>query len=322
MGDLARRPIGKDDCPAWAALLAAIEPVDDTGENYSVEDLHEELDDPNVDPARDTLGLWQGDTMIGYAVVRGTSEPVDGSYRVSFEGTVHPDQRRRGHGRPLLDWSLARAAEVHRERFPGSAGVASTSSNSVNVGEQAMLQAAGFERSRWFFGMERPVADPPPVRIPDGLRVITFDPEYDERTRLANVEAFADHWGTAPSTPESWAHWATGQRAFRPKLSFLMLDETAENPVAGYVLSYEYESDAEATGVREAYVGSIGTRRAWRGRGVASALLSQAITAFEADGFDRTTLDVDADSPTGALRLYTALGYTQRRTSIRFTRPI
>jgi mycothiol synthase len=326
MGDLVRRPIAEDDCKAWASLLAAAVAVDDTGEHYDSDDLLEELADPTLDAARDTLGLWLDDAMIGYGVVRGAQEVVDGAYRVTFEGTVHPGHRRRGHGRSILDWSLGRAAEIHTDRHPEVPGLATTSSTSINAGEHAMLEPLGFERARWFFQMERPVTDPPQVRVPAGLRLVPFDPAYDEQTRLANNEAFADHWGTSPTTPQTWAHWAVGQRAFRPALSYLVLDDAASgapaDPVVGYLLSYEYESDTAATGVREAYVGSLGTRRAWRGRGVARALLSQAVTAFEAAGFDRTALNVDADNPSGALGLYTSLGFTEVRTSIRFARPI
>ena len=326
MGDLVRRPIGTADCKDWARLLAAVEPVDGTGENYDADDLVEELADPNIDPARDSLGLWLDGTMIGYGLARGGQDLVDGGYRVAVEGTVHPDHRRRGYGRPIVDWSLARAAQIAAERHPGVPALASTRSSSTNTGEHAMLEPLGFERSRWFFQMHRPVADPPPVQVPDGLRLVPYDRAYDEQTRLAHNEAFADHWGSAPSTPSSWGHWSVGQRAFRPALSYQVLDTAAAgepaDPVVGYLLSYEYEADTAATGIREAYVGLLGTRRAWRGRGVGRAMLAHAVTAFRDAGFARTSLDVDADSPTGALGLYTSLGFQKSRTSINFTRPL
>jgi mycothiol synthase len=322
MGDLDGRPITDDDCASWAELLGAVESVDDTGENYDAADLAEELADPNVDAVRDTRGLWLGDKLIGYALVRGANGVVDGEYRVHLKGTIHPAYRRQGYGRPLLDWSVRRARGVHAERQPDAVGSATASAGQANAGERALLAAAGFTAARWFFQLARPVADPPPVAVPAGLRLVEFDPAYGEQTRLAHNEAFADHWGSSPSTPEAWAHWAMAQRAFRPRSSFLMLDAAADNPVVGYLLSYEYEADTVATGIREAYINSLGTRRAWRGRGVARALLAQAVTAFGAAGYQRTSLDVDADNPTGALGLYTSLGYTKARSSISFALPL
>src|SRR5882724_2042613 len=102
MSDLVQRPITEGDCPAWAGLLAAAEPVDDTGENYDADDLVEELADENIAPARDTRGLWQGDKMMGYALVRGATAVVDGAYRVHVEGTMAPAERRQGYGQRLL----------------------------------------------------------------------------------------------------------------------------------------------------------------------------------------------------------------------------
>jgi mycothiol synthase len=324
MSDLVQRPITEDDCLAWAGLLAAAEPVDDTGENYDADDLVEELADESIDPARDTKGLWLGDKMLGYALVRGATGVVDGVYRVHVEGTVAPADRRRGHGQRLLDWSLARAREVHAERHPDVPGTFAVRVGEAVTGAHAMLERAGFVRARWFFQLTRSLDQAPPaVRVPDGLRLVPYDGGYDEQTRLAHNEAFGDHWGSSPSTPQSWAHWSVGQRAFRPALSYLMLDDLAgANPVVGYLLSYEYDADTAATGIREAYVGILGTRREWRGRGVARALLGTAVGAYGDAGFARTSLDVDADNATGALGLYTSLGYAKDRTSISFSRPI
>ena len=41
--------------------------------------------------------------------------------------------------------------------------------------------------------------------------------------------------------------------------------------IVAYALGYEYEADTEATGIRELYIGQVGTRRDYRGRGLARA---------------------------------------------------
>jgi ribosomal protein S18 acetylase RimI-like enzyme len=86
--------------------------------------------------------------------------------------------------------------------------------------------------------------------------------------------------------------------------------------VAGFLLTKEFEADTTATGIREAYVDTIGTRAAWRGRGIATALLVHALTHYPQHGYRRASLDVDADNPSGALGLYQRHGFevTQRRT--------
>lgn len=59
--------------------------------------------------------------------------------------------------------------------------------------------------------------------------------------------------------------------------------------------------------------------REWRGRGLASALLADVLQAYRDAGLECAVLDVDADNPTGALGVYTKLGFepTAREVSYR-----
>jgi GNAT superfamily N-acetyltransferase len=94
-------------------------------------------------------------------------------------------------------------------------------------------------------------------------------------------EAFADHWGSTAVSEETWRRGHTGARAFRPDLFFLALADAAEHAarpqVAAIVLAHHYEADTAVTGRREAWISTIGTRRAWRRRGVATALIGAAL---------------------------------------------
>jgi ribosomal protein S18 acetylase RimI-like enzyme len=87
---LSWRPIMVEDAAAWAALLAAVKAVDGTGEHYSVEDLLEELADPNLDIARETVAAFDGDRMVAYGLVRGAGVSR-GMNRMHTEGCVHPE---------------------------------------------------------------------------------------------------------------------------------------------------------------------------------------------------------------------------------------
>lgn len=59
------------------------------------------------------------------------------------------------------------------------------------------------------------------------------------------------------------------------------------------------------------YIGSLGVLRKGRGRGVAKALLADAFGSFRDAGRARVFLHVDAESPTGATRLYRSVGMTE-----------
>ena len=78
----------------------------------------------------------------------------------------------------------------------------------------------------------------------------------------------------------------------------------------------------ERHGQREGWIQDLGVRRAWRKRGVASALLCQSMRAFKAAGLDYAMLGVDTENPTCALRLYERLGFAQVKRFINFEKRV
>lgn len=319
-GGVAARAIERSDAEAWAALLAAVEKADQTGENYDADDLIEELGDPKLNAATDTIGLWSDGLMIGYGKVSGPDEVID-VHRVFTEGCVHPQWRRHGLGGGLMTWLTHRATAMHQERHPEAPGEIGTGAISTNSSALTLFAARGFEACRYFFHMERELGAEPVSASPvaDSLRLVEFDPTYDEALRVAHNEVFLDHWGSTPKDPESWKTWFTGSRAFRAAQSYLLLDGER---IAAYVLGYEYDADTAATGMRELYVGQVGTRRDYRGRDAARSALARVMTVAEDAGFGRVSLGVDAENPTGALGLYEKLGFQTKHQHIRYRLPI
>lgn len=318
---LTWRPATVADVPAWARLLAAVEAVDRTGENYGEDDLVELTQDPSLNLARDTLVAATPDgELVAFGGVHGSTSVRDVD-RIWLDGGVHPAVRGRGLGKRLLTWLEGRGAELHRERHPQVPGQLQVGVYESAESRTALVRAAGYTPTRYFNDMERDLTTelPPVPPTPAGLRVVPFDPRYDEATRLAHREAFADHWGSTPPDPERWQHWYTGAQSFRPEVSLLVLDG---EEVAAYLLSYFWAADAEATGVREAWVGQLGTRPAWRRRGLASLLLAAAMPAYRAAGYQQAGLDVDSENPTGALGLYERLGFTLTHRSVTWTKPV
>lgn len=84
------------------------------------------------------------------------------------------------------------------------------------------------------------------------------------------------------------------------------------------LLTHSWDSDTEATGIRDAHFMLIGTRSAYRKRGVASALIAHAEHAAKAAGYDQASLTVDSASPTGANGLYERAGFTVTGTHVRY----
>lgn len=92
--------------------------------------------------------------------------------------------------------------------------------------------------------------------------------------------------------------------------------------LAAYLLTYFWAADLQATGVREAWVGQLGTRPAWRRRSLGSLLLATALDRYREAGYQHAGLDVDTENADGALGFYQRLGFVVDQRSVSWTKPV
>lgn len=296
--------------PAWAALTNLLATADDTGEFYEADDLAEELTEAGFDRARDSWAAWDGDDMVAFGQLRvGTGGQEDGSARCQLDGGVHPRWRGRGIGTELIRRMEERAAELTAERNPGLPFHFRASGGKQGSTAAQLLEGSGYRIVRWFTYMERQLPGAPAGEVAVEVVIPTDDDE--EAVRLAHNAAFLDHYGFAPLTVERWRDLWHG-RVSRPQFSSIVKD--ANGAVLAYALAQQYVAG-------ELYVALVGTVREARGRGLARACLSRTIDLARRDGgFNVVELDVDSESPTGADRLYTSLGFEVTRSLSVFRR--
>lgn len=310
---LAVRALTADDVADAAALLAVTETVDDTGEHWSAEDLAEWWVNDLVDLSRDGLAVRASDgTLVAWATVLALPDFRD-AFRIELEARVALPWRGRGVGRALLGWQLARGREVHAERHPDVPAVLAVEAPTAMTSLESLLRRAGLAPARWYRSMERPLDQPPGEPDVAGIVLVPFAWERDEEVRLAHNASFIEHHGSAERDVTTWRTLFTGQRAFRPDLSALALEDGA---VVGYALGYVHQADSAANGFDTVHLGQIGVLPAARGRGVASAVIARVLRAAAAAGCRRAGLDVDSANSTGAVGLYEGLGFRPTRTSV------
>ncbi|MCW2507386.1 MAG: GCN5-related N-acetyltransferase [Modestobacter sp.] len=314
---LTARPIRPDDVPAVIELLAAAEAVDDTGAHQSAEDLTDFWVNDLVDLEQDSRLVTTADgEVVGYATAIAPPTFRD-AYGVHLEGRVHPQWRGRGIGRALLAWQLERGTQVHAQRHP-EAPARLTVTAYTSMGDlTALLHRAGLVEARWFFHMSRRLTDLPEPRAVDGVQLVPFSWDRDEEVRRAHNTSFTEHYGSSERDVATWRVMFTGQRAFRPDLSVLAVEDGA---VLAYVLAYVYEGNTAALGERETYFGQIGVLPQARGRGLSTATIVQALRVAADHDCQLAGLQVDSDNVTGALGVYERLGFTTGRTEVSWSR--
>jgi ribosomal protein S18 acetylase RimI-like enzyme len=321
MAALRWSPPTRADDPEWAALLAAIEAVDERGETYELDDLADEWSSVWSHPETDSIFVWDGPQIVAFGWLK-TQVGEAKEHRVDCWGGVRPSHRGQGIGRRLLDWQLRRASEIAAGLDPSLGTRIGLDAADHQTDLLDLARRAGFAPVRRFLEVARPTAMPlPPVDPPAELELVPWSEELDDAVRAAHASSFADHWGSEPRSEEEWRQWYTGHRAFRPDLSRIAVDR-ATGAVASFVLSATYPQDW-ATAPVEAWINTVGTVREWRGRGAARWVLSDVLerVAASPSGFERAILGVDADNPTGALGLYRSLGFEDVRAVTALGRP-
>lgn len=298
------RPLTVEDAPAVADLINRHERFWQLPVATPASEVEEDFNEPFVDPELDTRGYWLDGALVAYGLVfhrpSGAREE-----RATLDGTVDPDYRGQGIGRHLLGWQIERARESLASRDPSLPWYIRTWAFDWVEDSFRLYRRLGLNPVRYMKEMIRPLDAPLVPRSPDGVEIVPWDRSFDEGTRGALNEAFADHWGSTQMDEESFRH-RLERTATRLDLSFLAI---ADGEVVGYALNGYHPDDEKVTGRREGWVESLGVKRAWRGRGVASALLETSFNAFLDAAMTHSMLGVDSENPTGAFGLYESLGY-------------
>jgi mycothiol synthase len=171
----------------------------------------------------------------------------------------------------------------------------------------AVLDAAGGEIVRYFWRMLATVTDGvPAVELPTGAEIQPIREGDDaDLHRMYDVlePAFADHFGAAPATYDDW---------IRSRSSSGLSDRSL-----WWLATVDGEPAAALIGRRIGDLGwveEVGTLPAYRGRGLARALLVVAFEEFRRLGYAEVGLGVDATNSTGAVGLYESIGMRQSRT--------
>jgi len=323
---LTWQPITQADLDDLGVLLTAIEHLDEPSERHNMDALSDAFVGPDASPSEDSLlGRDGGGMAVAYAWNHPATTDLD-PRRVYLTGGVHPGWRRQGIGRQLLAWQLDRAREWYDGTYAELVGpLQLTAYVDEKLDEQQRLyRAAGLAPVRWFADMgltfEHDADGTPRLpatgEVPAGIRLVPYSKKLSEAVRLAHNDAFSEHWGSKPVARGPWEDQLS-RAVGRSSWSWVALD-AATSEVAGYAINSAYEQDWEAQGFSEGWTERLGVRRAFRGRGIARALLVASMASFAEAGLDGAGIGVDSDTPTGSINLYPELGYTATSTIVMY----
>lgn len=310
---------GEADLVEIARLENAEAAADPLDRRTSVEELAAFFAHPNAsfDPTRDVTIAELDGRVVG-AGQREVVDTTDGHREYRLDGVVDPAFRRRGFGRAILEENERLARKLAAEEGAASPILGSWSFES-QAGDVALLESAGFQRARWFFDMVRPTLDEvPDLELPDGLEIRPIDRSLARQVWDADIEAFADHWGGFDHSEEHLRRWLDSPYT---DLSIWVVAFDGDEVAGGVINSIDPDQNA-ALGIERGWLSSVFTRRAWRRRGLASALIARSLVLLRGRGMTSAALGVDADNPSGALGLYEGLGFEVDKRSFAWRKPL
>lgn len=293
----AARPPEDADRPAVRALVAACGVAEyGTPDEAMIEGVEMNWEKPGFARATDAWAIVAPDgRLAAYAHVG----PADRAHLYAH-AFVHPDATGQGIGTWLLSRIEARARERRAEGSAGEDGTATLEQwvAATNHTARELLSAAGYAETRHMWGMAIALDDTLPPVVPAGITIRACEGENDLRAaHAASEEAFQDHWHFEPRSFELFLATETAAERNDPSLWFLALDG---DEVVGTAI-------CEILPAR-GWLNTVGVRPAWRGRGIAIALLRHAFGEFHRRGLSEAALGVDAQNPTGATRVYERAG--------------
>ena len=313
---------GETDLDAIAELFQACETVDRSDEWVSISTLRQAFNAPDTDKERD-IRLWEnGDgKLIGFGKLS-IQESVDGN--LSFK--VHATFRGEGIEQEIIKWSEQRMREVATDT---SASVKLRSgSRDTQTERMELLESCGFTPKRYFFNMERSLADPlPKPKLPLGFTLQSHSsPQFSSKLGQRRfIEAwvemynqtFIDHWNFHELTVDLLEN-KMSYPDYRKDLDLVAL--TADGTFAAFCICFIHPEDNQRKGTREGWIAALGTRRGFRERGLGRAMLLSGMERLQAVGMDKVRLGVDAENSSGANRLYESVGFRKVHTNIVYSK--
>ncbi len=302
---VAWRMFRDDEYGALVPLLNADSDEGGHDSHQSVDDFRrgfEDLDDFN--PGTHILVAASDAGVVGY-VAAVTWAELSGDQILFHAGRVDPAWKRRGVGAGLLGWVQGRLGEM----TVGVEGTRTLRTTALSASTTEFMVKNGYVVTQHEANLVRPhLDDIPAIPLPEGVTVRPVDESDLRAIYEAEVEHFKDHWGASEEASTWWESFKTDP--YRDMSMWQVAFDGAE--IVGIVRPFIKEAENNRMGRKRGYTEEISTRRDWRGKGVASALIVRALAAQRDRGMEESGLSVHEENPHGAYRLYERHGFEFR----------
>jgi mycothiol synthase len=306
---------GKSDFPLMLNIIEKESKVDKDENAITLRDIqHDYAHLTNSDPEKDMIFAEINGDAVAYSRVENWQEKDPNDRIYSFFIHILPDWRNQDIEEALIHWCERRLEKIAQEHPQDSKRYFQTYNNAHKTAHNEILLSQGYEAARFSIEMSRLLDEIPEAELPDGIEVHPVRDEDTCKIWRASVEAFRDHWGFSEPKDEDYISYK-GSKYFQPDLWQVAWDG---DEVVSSVMNYIEHDYNQKYHRKRGWTENISTRREWRRRGIARALIVRSMRMHKAKGMTEVALGVDTNNPNGALKLYQRLGYEKEKTHITY----
>ena len=314
----ARQYAGEGDLQPISDLIRVCEAIDKSEDTRSVEDLRRHMHNPDIDVPRN-IRLWDDESgrLIGYSSMAVLIS--ENGFDIWLNVKTLPEIRGDGLDDAQMRWNIARATEIAHEA--GKTAVLRIEGRETSIYHRELAARHDFAPERYFIQMARPSSLPiPSPQFPDGLRLAHTNgaADVEKWVEMFNA-AWLDHWGYHPLTVER-RRYRLSDPDYKPEYDLVGVAD--DGTFAGFCFCMIHHDDNRRNNHNEGWIHLLGTRRGYRKIGLGKALLLAGLELLRREGVEMARLDVDADSPSGAVGLYEAVGFVNIATDVLYARTV
>ncbi|HNW95269.1 MAG TPA: GNAT family N-acetyltransferase [Anaerolineaceae bacterium] len=308
---------GEEDFPVMVQIWNQMRAADLTEGSFTLEDAEINFRHLyNCDPFRDMIFAEMDGVPAAYGRVMWLQEGPRKAFYQIFN--MNPALQGSGIDIPMQTWMEQRQLEIAADLADEGEKVFIQCSASEDTHRMGLLESFGYKAVRWYFSMSRDLNELPDVDLPEGIEVRPAFPSEYRKVYDRSNEAFSEHWGFVEPREEDYQTWKDG-RWFQPMLWQVAWD--GDEPV-GQVENYIDALENEKLGRLRGYTEGISVLKAYRGKGIARALIARSLRMLKAMNLEEAALSVDSDNACGALRLYENMGYRTYQTMVEWRKPM
>ncbi len=259
----------------------------------------------NCDPYQDVIFAELDGKAIGYSRCWWLQE-IGGARLYIHTSFLPPSWRESGIQQAMLHHNENRLRTVSATHPQNGYRYLQCWASETETSWQKVFQDASYQIARYSMRMMRPNLNAVlNVPTPRGIEIRRGTLAEWRQIWEAAREAFRDHWGEVAWKEEDFLQ-ASNDPSFNPDLWQIAWDG---DEVAGGVLNFINIEENEVHDRLRGYTETVFVRRPWRQQGVAHALLANSFKVLKEEGITEAALDVDAENSTGAVKLYTDMGF-------------